>query len=251
MPRLYVIAGHGAGDPGACANGATEAERVRALAKRMKELGGDAVTLHPLSDDAYASGAVSRLSLPPGTEVVELHMDSASPSARGGHVIIASGKRADECDQRLAGVVASIFPGRPGKMVSRSNLANANRAQRRGLSYRLVECGFISNSGDLATFNARLDDIARACLAAFGIGAGKQPTERRKHKMECIYRPNGANYLVYYDGARCHRLEHPDEVTAIQMVYRSCNGCDIPMFELGSQDAPWATRFEAAVERGM
>ena len=37
MPRLYVIAGHGAGDPGACANGATEAERVRALARRMKE----------------------------------------------------------------------------------------------------------------------------------------------------------------------------------------------------------------------
>ena len=29
--KLYVIAGHGQGDPGACANGYSEAERVRAL----------------------------------------------------------------------------------------------------------------------------------------------------------------------------------------------------------------------------
>lgn len=36
--KLYIIAGHGAGDPGACANGYQEAERVRALAKRIKAL---------------------------------------------------------------------------------------------------------------------------------------------------------------------------------------------------------------------
>lgn len=73
---------------------------------------------------------------------------------------------------------------------------------------------------------------------------------KRRRKMECIFRPNGEGRLVYYDGVKCHSLEHPDEVTAIQMVYRSCNdGADIPIFELGSPQAPWATRFIAATER--
>ena len=45
MAKLFVIAGHGAGDPGACGNGYQEAERVRALAKRIKEFGGNSVML--------------------------------------------------------------------------------------------------------------------------------------------------------------------------------------------------------------
>lgn len=35
MAHIFVIAGHGAGDPGACGNGYQEAERVRALAARI------------------------------------------------------------------------------------------------------------------------------------------------------------------------------------------------------------------------
>ena len=45
MSKLFVICGHGAGDPGACGNGYQEAERVRALGKRIKELGGNNVML--------------------------------------------------------------------------------------------------------------------------------------------------------------------------------------------------------------
>lgn len=44
MAKLFVIAGHGAGDPGACGNGYSEAERVRALAQRIKTLGGNNVS---------------------------------------------------------------------------------------------------------------------------------------------------------------------------------------------------------------
>ena len=169
--NLYVIAGHGAGDPGACANGATEAQRVRALAARVKELGGAAVTLHDPNDNAYASGALERLSVPSGTGVVELHMDSAAPGARGAHVIVKAGMRPDAVDRALADGLAAIFPGRSQTIVGRSDLANPNRAARRGINYRLLECGFITSPEDLATFDARLDDVARAILAAFGAQA--------------------------------------------------------------------------------
>ena len=45
MAHIFVIAGHGAGDPGACGNGYQEAERVRALASRIAAFGGDNVTV--------------------------------------------------------------------------------------------------------------------------------------------------------------------------------------------------------------
>ena len=175
--HIYLIAGHGNGDPGACGNGYQEQERVRALAQRIADLGGEYVHLHPFSDNAYKSGAISSLSIPKDWAIVELHMDSASASAKGGHVIIKDGFEADEYDKALAALMADIFPGRSQTIVGRSNLANVNRAAKRGYNYRLVENGFISNAGDVETFNSRLDDIARGYLAAFGIEAGEAPAE--------------------------------------------------------------------------
>lgn len=173
--NLYVIAGHGAGDPGACANNATEAERVRALAHRIKELGGGRVTLHDPADNAYASGALNRLNVPKGTGVIELHMDSAGAGARGAHVIIKAGFKPDAVDNALADRLCAILPGRSQRIVGRSDLANPNRAARRGINYRLVEVGFITSSTDLGIFNGRMDEIARAILDAFGVQAGQAP----------------------------------------------------------------------------
>lgn len=53
MAKLFLIAGHGAGDPGACGNGYTEAERVRVLAERIKVLGGGNVMLADTSRNWY------------------------------------------------------------------------------------------------------------------------------------------------------------------------------------------------------
>ena len=170
MAKLYVICGHGAGDPGACANGYTEAERVRALGARIAELGGDEVCLLDTSRDWYADGGISSLSIPSDACLVELHMDSASASARGGHVVIAAGAGgADGHDRALAGFISGIFPGRSQAIVERSDLANPNRALARGINYRLVENGFITNIDDVLTFNSRMDELAEGYLAAFGI----------------------------------------------------------------------------------
>lgn len=174
MANLYVIAGHGHGDSGACGNGYQEAERVRALARRIKELGGSAVTLHPFSDNAYASGAVNRINVH-GAQVVELHMDSGAAGARGAHVIYKGTLKPDKYDRALAGALSAIFPGRAYKLVGRNNLANINRAANRGIAYRLVENGFISNAKDVRIFNSRIDDIARVYLSVFGITAGSAP----------------------------------------------------------------------------
>ena len=81
--RLWVCCGHGAGDSGAVGGGYTEAERVRALGRRIKELGGDAVVLMDTSRNWYASRGFETVSIPKGDAVVELHMDSLGTTARG------------------------------------------------------------------------------------------------------------------------------------------------------------------------
>lgn len=176
MTKLFVIPGHGAGDPGACGHGYTEEERVRALATRIKELGGADVELADFSRNYYADGGINTLGLSTDVPIVELHMDSAGAGARGGHVIIQAGiGGADDYDRALEQLISRIFPGRASTLVERSDLANPWRAYNRGYNYRLVENGFISNADDVATFNSRIDDLARGYLVAFGITAGEAP----------------------------------------------------------------------------
>lgn len=170
---LYVIPGHGHGDPGAGGGGQTEADNVRKLATRIKELAVNPndVILHPFDRNAYAQGDLNTWSFPAGAQVIELHMDSGGGAARGAHVIIKDGFSPDAFDQKLAKSLSTILPGRSDIVVKRSNLANVNRAARRGINYRLAECGFIDNATDRQIFNSRLDDIARAILDAAGIPA--------------------------------------------------------------------------------
>lgn len=168
MSGLFVICGHGAGDPGADGGGYTEAERVRTLGRRIKALGGDAVELGDTSRNWYRDGGLN--SLKTDKPVVELHMDASGvPGAHGAHVIIKQGFEADEYDRALADRLSAMMPGRAEKIVHHSELANVNRAARRGINYRMVENGFIDSAVDLAYFNSHVDDIARAYLEVFCI----------------------------------------------------------------------------------
>ena len=171
MAHLFLIAGHGAGDSGAVGFGFTEAERVRALASRIVAYGGSNVTLGDTSRNWYADRGITSLNIPKDWQILELHMDSGSASAKGGHVIIKQGYNPDQYDTALASFIVSFFPGRANKIVGRANLANVNRSAVKGYNYRLLENGFISNKDDLTKFNNQIDELARGILGAFGIGA--------------------------------------------------------------------------------
>lgn len=169
--KLFVICGHGAGDPGACANGYEEAERVRVLGKKIKELGGSNVTLGDVNRDYYADNGISSLNLSKDYQIIELHMDRATASARGAHIIIWHEFKPDDYDNALASFLCGLFPGRSTKIAKRSDLANPARAAAKGYGYRLAECGFISSKEDLEIFNNNIEKIAKGILEAFGISA--------------------------------------------------------------------------------
>lgn len=173
---LYIISGHGAGDNGACKNGFKEAERVRALAQRIKDFGGDNVMLHDFALNSYKSNTIGKGLIPKGALILELHLDSSiSKSAKGGHIIIYKKFASDNYDEKLANMISTMFPGRSKIVDGRSDLANVNRAAKMGYNYRLMECCFISNADDINKFNANIDDLAKKILDCFDIKVEETP----------------------------------------------------------------------------
>ena len=112
MPKIFYIAGHGAGDPGASGCNYQEQERVRTFGNRLKALGGENVILSDFSRDYYKDNGIMTLQLPDDTIIIEGHMDAGAASARGGHVIIYEDFEPDEYDIALASAVSEILPGR-------------------------------------------------------------------------------------------------------------------------------------------
>lgn len=176
MKKLYVIPGHGNGDCGACGNGYQEAERVRVLAQRIKDFGGDNVLLSDFNLNSYKSNIIGKGLVPKDCVILELHLDSSSnETAKGGHIIINANFKADKYDETLAKMISEMFPGRNKTIVGRTDLLNVCRAANKGYNYRLMECCFISNAEDIKKFNANIDELAKKILACFEIGAKETP----------------------------------------------------------------------------
>ena len=158
------------------------------MAARIGALGGSNVTIADTSRNWYADNGISKLSIPKDYQIIELHMDSASASARGGHVIINGKYKADQYDNALAKMISGIFPGRSQIVVGRTDLANPKRAAAKGYPYRLMECGFITSATDVKIFNSRMDDIARGILQAFGLSAVGTSTSTKTETAGKLYR---------------------------------------------------------------
>lgn len=238
MAKIFVIAGHGAGDPGAVGCGYSEAERVRVLASRIKALGGDNnVMLGDTSRDYYADNGITTLNIPKDYQIIELHMDAGVASARGGHVIINAGFTPDAYDNALANMIAKILPGRSQMIVQRNNLANPARAAARGYSYRLVEFGFITNATDVGIFNSKMDEIARGVLNAFEIATttNNNTTIGRKKNMISILKVKGNATHYYFDGQVIHPIGTSTELKVIKELYKNINGVDIYTKEFTTQ----------------
>ena len=215
--RLWVCCGHGAGDSGAVGHGYTEAERVRALGSRIKELGGDGVVLMDQSRNWYADRGFDTVSIPKGDAVVELHMDSGAAGARGGHVIYKAGFAPDAYDRALADAISGIFPGRAQTLVGRTDLRNCNVCASRGINYRLVENGFISDAGDVSIFNARIDEIARAYLTIFGIShevpeVPKEDTDMTNEQAEMLRKVYDQTFSTFDPSGRDVEMNDHDHI---------------------------------------
>ena len=162
--KFVLVAGHGYNDPGATGNGTNERDFIRKniidnVAKYLRQA-GHTVTLYDKKQDMYQDTAygynrgdkkkyglywVKNKLKPDG--VIEFHLDSANPSASGGHVI-KNAYAADSIDKGLQKALEDTV-GTIRGITTRNDLLNANVAYSENINYRLIEMGFITSKKDM------------------------------------------------------------------------------------------------------
>lgn len=152
MSKILLVAGHGVNDPGAVGGGINERDTMRALAKEIKSLIPDVVDIYDVTRDMFQdTNRGGGMYATKYKEVIELHMDaSKNELVKGGHAIIYISYNPDDLDKRLVKTIDECFGIvpylRPSGISKRNNLLNLNVAAKRGISYRLLELGFITNA---------------------------------------------------------------------------------------------------------
>lgn len=280
MREVLVVCGHGYSDPGALenrANGTNERDFTRyvlkpEIEKWAKQLKNSRLTFYDISKDLFQDTAngwgLYNISANQYDVIVEIHLDAASPSATGGHVIINSGLNADSVDLKLGQAIKTVVGWWGGVtntqgIKGRDNLLNCNVSAKRGLNYRLIEIGFITNTNDMTKIRNNLSYYAKLITEAIAeekIGGTVEvkpnaPAEEKKKKkgvitMVCTYQYEGSNAIYYFDGKNVTILAHPDEWEVLKKIYKANNGDDLPHFKW-SKKAPYNVRLEAMAQRAV
>ncbi len=167
--KYLISAGHGAADPGACANGHTEA----AIALEMRELVANRLLemRHTVLQDGGQGQNLplqQALALVKGTDLaVELHCNAAANAQAGGVEVIAP-----PALKLVAQRIARAIAGETGqKLRGQSGWSDQSQSQHAKLAFvqaggLIVEMVFISNRADLQTFLAFKDRVAMAIAGA-------------------------------------------------------------------------------------
>lgn len=194
--RILLIAGHGAGDPGACGNGYQEATLVRALAPKVKEkLSGYAtVDIFDMNKNMYKflkSGGQFNFSS--YNYIFELHFNASGGGAHGTEILVHTNQNGISVEQKIVDNIATLGYRNRG-VKRRSDLQNMNKIFRLGKDYALLETCFIDNASDMAKYN--VDKVATAIADGIisGFKLGKTTAEI---KTEAIKELTTVNDIVW------------------------------------------------------
>ena len=215
---LHIMAGYLAGTD-------STFQRSNAKASSTYGVGGDG-TIHQYVDESQAAWADGSMAS---------NNKSISIEHQGG---ISSAANTDQCVQASARLCADI-----ARRYGWSKLEHGKNVflHREIYPYTHPACP------DKAPNPLRWEEIISQANNILNTGSAQ--TESVNEMVAAIIQPNDESYLVYWDGAFIHPLQHPDEVTALRDAYKQATGNDMPTFKFGSNSAPWATRLMDAVNR--
>jgi N-acetylmuramoyl-L-alanine amidase len=177
MAKIKLIAGHGGKDPGAVANGKTEAEIVlgarNLIAQKLElhnyrtdRLAGTRIQVDTDDDNAALASVIQaiRQNARPEDLLLDIHLNAATPQAAGTECFVkvnASGRERNLA-ARICEATARIL-GIPNRGVK---LETATRHQRLGILHTgvgtsvLWEIFFLTNPIELAKYEQKREQLA-------------------------------------------------------------------------------------------
>lgn len=175
--KILLIAGHGAGDPGACSNYGIEANETRRVVEMLKAqfgaYNGVYVDVYPIERNAYADIVAGELQVNFANYdyVLEVHFNSAAnASATGVEIWVTPVETGITVEQAIVNKVSSL--GYANRGVKREDFRVIRTVKNRGVSAALIETCFISNQGDMDRYNNNFAKVCNAIVEGVAEGYG-------------------------------------------------------------------------------
>lgn len=172
--KILLIAGHGAGDPGACSNYGVEATETRRVVNMLKSQfwGYEvAVDVYPLDRNAYADigNGCLQVNFANYDYVLEVHFNSAANiEATGVEVWVNYAEQGITVEQFIVNKVSEL--GYQKRGVKREDFRVIRTAKNKGVSAALIETCFISNQGDMNRYNNNFSKVCNAMVEGIAEG---------------------------------------------------------------------------------
>lgn len=189
--KLLLIAGHGAGDPGAVGNSYQEATETRkvvaALAQALE--GCCDVDTYPTSRNAYADYKAGQLTKTAQFArydyVLEIHFNAVKASTadgktKGTEIYVTTAEPSTAVEQAMVAAIAAV--GLTNRGVKRNNWDVIQQARKAGTSSALLEICFIDDADDMAIYAAKQPDIVEAIAMSIIDGFGLQRPEQEQEE---------------------------------------------------------------------
>ena len=161
--KILLIAGHGAGDPGAIGNGYKEAYLTRELVRLIY----DGLSEYQVDVDIYNQGHNAFYDVQNGTFKVgkydyalEVHFNAASSSAHGTEIFVTDAENDITVEKNIMKEMKRYFTLRDGDGVKVTNFLVITTLKNMGISSALLETCFISNKNDMKVYQENKNDIA-------------------------------------------------------------------------------------------
>lgn len=162
--KILLIAGHGAGDPGAIGNGYKEADLVREVAPKLKNILSNYadVTLFNPDEDMYKYLKSNSFNFKEFDYVLEIHLNAFNKVASGTEIIVHNLEKGISVEELILKNISELgFNNRGVKR--RTDLQNMNICKKKqGVSYALLEICFIDNHNDITLYHTKKNDIIKA-----------------------------------------------------------------------------------------
>ncbi len=195
--RILLVAGHGDGDPGACANGYKESELTRdfvdLLIAHLSQYAQ--VDIFDTSKNMYRylkSGRTFNFS--PYDYILEIHFNAGGGA--GTEILVHTNQKGISVEEKIVNSIATT--GLKNRGVKRSsNLGNMNRLFKQGKDYALLEICFIDSVEDMKNYSNNAAKIAKAVSDGIVNGFGLSQIETSNKPSDTNREITSPNDIVW------------------------------------------------------
>ena len=234
MLNVLLIAGHGAGDPGAVANGIQEADETRAIVSNLDtQLAGICnVDIYPTERNAYKDVKAGTVAVKWSDYdyVLEVHMNASKASepddkTKGVECYVTTSEGSITVEEAICKNIASL--GLTNRGVKRKNYDVIQAARSAGVSSALLEVCFLDDPDDMRVYSANKTAVATAIAAGIVSGFGIQAQTPAPEPTQPWYQEamDWAKAMGLMDGTRpLDNVTRAELATALWRMYKLLGG---------------------------